>query len=156
MCLECALLRPANGWWGWSRDPHVLRAAGAAVPVWAALALAVGPHMRAPGGPWAWAVLAFLLPVAEELVFRGLLQGQLLRLSAWRRVGPVSAANLLTSFAFAVAHLWAQPPAWALATMVPSLVLGHLRERLGSVWPAVALHAFYNAGFFFVAVLLRH
>lgn len=152
---ECALVRPAAGWWAWWRDPHARAAAWVAVPVWVALALAVGPHMRAPSGPWAWAALVLLLPVAEELVFRGLLQGQLLRLSAWRRLGPVSAANLATSLAFAAAHLGSQPPAWALATVIPSLVLGHLRERLGSVWPAVAMHGLYNAGFFLAALLFR-
>lgn len=128
----------------------------AAALVWCGLALTVGQHMRAPSGPWAWAMLVLLLPAAEELVFRGLLQGQLLRLSAWRRVGPVSAANLVTSLAFGVAHLWAQPPTWALAVVIPSLVLGHLRERFGSVWPAMVMHAFFNAGFFLGAALLRH
>jgi membrane protease YdiL (CAAX protease family) len=34
---------------------------------------------------------------------------------------------------------------------VPSLVLGHLRERLGSVLPCFAVHATYNAGFAVVA-----
>lgn len=101
-------------------------------------------------------MLVLLLPAAEELVFRGLLQGQLLRLSSRRRLGLVSAANLLTSLAFSVAHLWAQPPAWALATVFPSLALGHLRERFDSVWPAVAMHALYNAGFFLAAAWLRH
>ena len=41
----------------------------------------------------------------------------------------------------------AQPPPWALAVPVPSLVFGHLRERFGSVLPAVFVHIVYNAGF---------
>jgi membrane protease YdiL (CAAX protease family) len=152
---ECALRRPAGGWWAWWRDPHAQWALWAAVPVWAGLALTVGPLMRAPAGPWAWVMLVGLVPAAEELVFRGLVQGQLLRLGAGRRLGPVSIANVLTSLGFGMAHLWSQPPGWALATVLPSLVFGHLRERLASVWPAVALHALYNAGFFGAAVLLR-
>ncbi|HUW00197.1 MAG TPA: CPBP family glutamic-type intramembrane protease [Gallionella sp.] len=36
----------------------------------------------------------------------------------------------------------------------PSLVLGHLRERLGSVWPAMLVHAVYNAGFGLTAWLV--
>jgi hypothetical protein len=29
----------------------------------------------------------------------------------------------------------------------PSLLLGHVRERLDSVWPAVLLHGWFNLGF---------
>lgn len=152
---DCALAAPAAGWWGWWRDPHARLAAWAALPVWAGVALMSSQPLRAPSGPWAWALLVLVLPMAEELAFRGLLQGQLLRLSSCRRLGPVSVANAVTSLAFAAAHLWAQPPAWALAAGLPSLVFGHLRERFGSVWPAVAMHALYNAGFFLVAMLLR-
>ena len=89
----------------------------------------------------------------SELLFRGLLQGQLLRLSQHgeelRRIGPVTWANGLTTLAFVALHLSAQPLAWALAVAValPSLVFGHLRERFASVWPAVGLHMVYNAGF---------
>jgi membrane protease YdiL (CAAX protease family) len=89
-------------------------------------------------------------------VFRGLLQGQLLRVTAVngqpRRWGPISRANGLTTLAFVALHLPTQPMLWALAVAAPSLVLGHLRERLGSAWPAVGVHAFYNAGFALVAV----
>ena len=46
--------------------------------------------------------------------------------------------------------------AWALAVAVPSLVLGHLRERLVSVWPAVWLHMVYNAGFSGAAWVARY
>ena len=60
------------------------------------------------------------------------------------RLGPVTLANVLVSVGFVALHLRAQPLAWAVA--VPSLVLGHLRERIGSVWPALLVHAIYNAG----------
>jgi hypothetical protein len=30
---------------------------------------------------------------------------------------------------------------------VPSILFGHLRDRFGSVLPAMMLHAYYNAGF---------
>jgi len=144
---ECALLRPRAGWWAWWRDPHALAALGVALPVWLMLGLLAGPQMRAPAGGLAWLSLVLVQPVAEELVFRGVLQGQLLRLSEGRRVAGLTLANLATTAGFVAVHLLAQPPAWALAVAAPSLLLGHLRERLGSVWPAVALHAFYNAGF---------
>ena len=64
-----------------------------------------------------------------------------------RRLGPVTLANVLVTVAFVALHLRAQPLAWALAVAAPSLVLGHLRERMGSVWPPVLVHMVYNAGF---------
>jgi len=123
------LAQPAAGW---ARDGHWRLALLAAVPVWLALALATGRAMHAPSGMAAWLSFVVVQPLLEELVFRGLLQGQLLRLGAARRLGPVSVANLVTTFAFVAA---------------PSMVFGHLRERFGSVLPATLLHAFYNAGF---------
>lgn len=144
---DSGLLRPVPGWWAWLADAHTLCALLLAVPVWLALGLGVGQRMHVAAGWLAWLSLVLMQPLAEELVFRGLLQGQLLRLSGARRIGPVTLANLATTAGFVAAHLWAQPPAWALAVAVPSLVFGHLRERLRSVWPAVAVHAIYNAGF---------
>jgi hypothetical protein len=152
---ECGLLRPGPGWWAWLGDAHVVVALLLALPAWAALGLLAGPHLRVPSGWWAWASLVLVQPFAEELVFRGVLQGQLLRLSGGRRLGAVTLANLSTTVGFVAAHLLAQPPVWALAVAVPSLVFGHLRERLGSVWPAVAMHAIYNAGFGLTAWLAR-
>jgi hypothetical protein len=143
---------------GWPPDTHLALALLAAIPVWLALAAWAGPQMRVPLGLWAWASLVLVQPLLEELVFRGLLQGQAL---AWlrrggqpMRLGPVSLANLLVTLAFVALHLRAQPLAWALAVAVPSLVFGHLRERFASVWPAVGLHAFYNAGFGLTAWLV--
>jgi len=130
-----------------------------AVPVWMALGVMFGTHMRAPAGWYAWASFVLIQPVVEELLFRGILQGQALRLTtihnAPRRLGPVTLANVLVTLGFVALHLWAQPLAWAMAVAVPSLVLGHLRERFASVWPAVLVHAIYNAGFGLTAWLVR-
>lgn len=130
-----------------------------AVPVWAALGLLAGPAMYLPSGWTAWISFLLLYPVVEELLFRGILQGEALRLTTRKgitlRVGPVSWANLLVTVAFVASHLPAQPLGWALAVAVPSLVFGHLRERLGSVWPPVLVHALYNAGFGLTAWLAR-
>ena len=71
-------------------------------------------------------------------------------------LGPVTLANALVSVAFVLLHLRAQPLAWALAVAGPSLVLGHLRERFGSVWPAMLVHALYNVGFGFTALLVSN
>lgn len=146
---ECGWLRPAPGWWAWLGDAHVMAALLAAVPVWLAL-WAVAP-LRPPAGWWPWMSLLLVQPLLEELVFRGILQGQALRLTTRcgqpRRLGPVTLANGLVTAGFVALHLPAQPLAWALAVAVPSLVFGHLRERFASVWPAVGVHVVYNAGF---------
>lgn len=150
--------RPGLGWWAWPRDTHATVTLLAAVPVWLVLALWAGAHMRYPTSVWAWASLLLVQPVLEELVFRGILQGQALRLTALhgepRRLGPVTLANVLVTVGFVALHLRAQPLAWALAVAGPSLMLGHLRERLGSVWPAMLVHAFYNTGFGLTACLV--
>lgn len=147
--------RPPDRPTGRAVDTHLIAALLAAVPVWLALGQWAGPWMRSPLGPWAWVSFVLLLPLLEELVLRGLLQGQLLRVTAVagqpRRIGPFSWANALTTLVFVTLHGLTQPPLWALAVALPSLVLGHLRDRLHSVWPAIGVHAFYNAGFALVA-----
>lgn len=157
---ECGLARPAPALTAWPPDRHLVLALLLALPVWVALGLGVGGRMQVPAGWGAWASFVLLQPLLEELVFRGLLQGQLLRLSTPsggqpRRLGPLTLANLLVTAGFVALHLRAQPLAWALAVAVPSLIFGHLRERMGSVWPAVLLHIFYNAGFGLTAWLAR-
>lgn len=148
---ECGLGWPHPKLWRWPPDAHLTAALALALPVWALLGLAMGQAMYLPITVWAWASLVLVQPVLEELVFRGLLQGQAL---AWlqrggqpMRLGPLTLANVLISIVFVALHLRSQPLAWALAVAAPSLVFGHLRERFASVWPAVGLHAFYNAGF---------
>lgn len=150
--------RPGSGWWAWLLDAHASLALLAAVPVWLVLLLWGNGHLRYPAGVPAWTSFLLLQPVLEELVFRGILQGQALRLTARHgqpsRLGPVTLANVLVTLAFVALHLRAQPLAWALAVAGPSLVFGHLRERFDSVWPAVLVHAIYNAGFGLTAWLV--
>lgn len=88
-------------------------------------------------------------PVLEELLFRGVVQGQF-RLGVWggeKRWG-MTHANLLTSVLFVFAHAFYQPPLWAVAVFVPSLVFGYFRDRYGNIYPSMALHVYYNTGFF--------
>lgn len=151
LAVECALQRPQPGLLRWPPDTHLALALLAAVPVWLVLAWSVGTSMFQPLSLAGWLGFVLLWPLLEELLFRGLLQGQLLRLNPplgqQHRLGPVTWANALTTLAFVALHLSAQPLVWALAVALPSLVLGHLRERFASVWPAVGLHMIYNAGF---------
>ncbi len=89
-----------------------------------------------------------LYPLLEEMVFRGLIQGQLMRKVRWRRgfMG-VSGANLVTSVLFALLHVVHQAPLIAALIVVPSLIFGYFRDRHRSVLPGIWLHVFYNAGF---------
>jgi hypothetical protein len=142
---------PPTGWWHWMHDSHFLIAALAAVPVWAVLGFVAGDRMRTSATLSALTSFLVVQPIIEELVFRGALQGNLIGRGWTRRIGLVSSANLAATTAFAALHLLAQPPAWAVAVAVPSLVFGHLRERFTSVLPSIALHSIYNAGFAFAA-----
>jgi hypothetical protein len=147
LCHAFGATRPSPGWWAWLRDPHFVIAVLAAVPVWFAIGLMARDYMQVAFTTAALVSFLVIQPVVEELAFRGALQGFLLQRGGSRRIGPVSFANLATTAAFVALHFTAQPPVWALAVVVPSLVFGHLRERLASVLPAIALHSIYNAGF---------
>lgn len=94
---------------------------------------------------------ALVYPLIEELAFRGLLQEWLYQ-KPWgaRRSGPISRANWLTTLAFALVHLLYHEPLWAAAVVFPSLVFGYFRDRYQSIAPAIVLHVFYNAGYFWL------
>jgi len=133
---------------------------------WLAIAVVAGPLVAGALG-WQWGpalgaghwtrplpvlMAISVYPLLEELCFRGLLQGWLLeRLPRRQAMGP-SAANVLSSMAFAAAHLPSQAAAWAAATLLPSLLLGHLRERHDSLLLPITLHAYFNAGLIVAAL----
>lgn len=123
-------------------------------------------------GPLAWLLLSFMyplrdthgvpallwyqlllvlliLPVLEEIVFRGLLLDVLTRRFR-QRLGRLSVANLLTSLVFAAVHLIHSAPGWALLVFFPSLVFGYLKERHGSLLSPILMHIFYNLGFYWL------
>jgi uncharacterized protein len=101
--------------------------------------------------PGTYLRLAVAMPVLEELVFRGWLQGWMLE-QRWgtRRTAGLSSANVLTSALFCAAHFFYHAPLWAASVFIPSLVFGYFRERHGSVLPAILLHVAYNAGYFWL------
>lgn len=146
---------PRAGWWRWLCDRHFVLAVLAAVPVWVALGLMAGDGTHVDFAPGSLISLLVVRPFVEELAFRGALQGYLLGRDRSRAIGPLTSANLATTAAFVALHFAAQPPAWAVAVAVPSLLFGHLRERFGSVLPPIALHAVYNAGFALAAWLVH-
>lgn len=98
--------------------------------------------------------LVLLQPLVEELLFRGFLQGRW-RETDWGRASwrGLSAANAMTSLLFVVGHLFSHPPAWAAAVFFPSMLFGYFRDRHESLYPAILLHVFYNAGYFYLTGL---
>lgn len=120
----------------------------AAIGAGAATATAMAPWLAPhPAVQDAFALLSFVCvqPLVEECIFRGLLQPWLARTMRARIHGSISAANLLTSLLFVLAHLPSHPPPWAMAVLLPSLAFGYFRERHGHIGSAVMLHMAYNA-----------
>lgn len=91
-------------------------------------------------------------PMVEELLFRGVVQGQL-RNKSWarREVAGMSLANIVTSILFTLAHFIHHVPAWTALVMIPSLVFGYFRDRHAQVYPALILHAAYNGFYLLMA-----
>lgn len=87
--------------------------------------------------------LVIIPPIYEELLTRGLL------FTGLRSKLSFPLAAVITSFLFAIAHLqWGgnAPLLWvaAIDTFVLSMVLVYLREKTGSLWPCIGLHAVKN------------
>ena len=114
------------------------------VALWHWLPHGYAAHIAA--SPWLILNIVLIYPVVEELLFRGFIQAELLRhrLTAIRHLG-ISRANMLTSILFVGLHLIHQAPLWALSVLVPSLVLGHFRERYDSLLAPMLLHILFNA-----------
>lgn len=98
--------------------------------------------------------LVVLPPLAEEIMVRGFLY------STFKKALAVLPAALLTSALFAAAHLpegGAAGPLYiaALDTFVLSLVLIYLREKTGSLWASITLHAIKN-GIAFTVLFVLH
>jgi len=117
----------ALGWWG-----H-----GSFDPTW---------PVRAPA---VFVLMAIVYPVLEEIVFRGAVQPFLLRSGVGKKEWHgFTVANVGASGIFSLAHLVSHNPAWAAATFLPSLVFGYFRDRDRSLRIPIALHIYYNAGYF--------
>jgi membrane protease YdiL (CAAX protease family) len=133
-------------------DHFFLGACVLALPVW--LIIYFTQTLLLPGRDFTWSqllMLGLVFPVLEELAFRGLLQGYLLRIPALalRSIG-VTGANGVTSLLFTVLHLFHQPPGVVALIFFPSLIFGELRERFGSTHPSIMMHVYYNLGLLLV------
>ena len=134
-----------------SRDP-LLGAALIAAPVfWIAwyFYLDAEPDWGWPlASPRQFLLLTVIYPVLEEIGFRGALQGWLRKrdwtLYDWRGV---TLANLITSVAFSIFHLFRNSVGISIAVFAPSVIFGFFRDRYDHLHTPIALHIFYNAGF---------
>lgn len=152
LTIELGLNRPPSLWregrW-WS-----LMLIGALVAALLWRVSGADPRGSLPRGAWQWFGLLLWQPLWEEVMFRGLIQGQLLK-SGWGRTQwcGLSAANLVSSLTFTAMHFLYHPPLWAASVLVPSLVFGWLRDRYRNTWPCIATHVLYNGAFFLGAVI---
>jgi hypothetical protein len=105
-----------------------------------------------------WTVFLSLViwqPLIEEVLFRGITQGQFAKREWGKRSWlNISSANLVTSVLFVVMHMINSSPLFALTVFVPSLVFGYFRDYCNSVYPCIILHSAYNAMVF--AGLILH
>lgn len=99
---------------------------------------------------WFLTIPALLFsPTAEEILFRGyLLRSLSIRYSARRAVHIQAAAFALMHLAHYGLRPW-QPgliPVWLCSMYLVGWGLGVLRQRSGSIWPAMVAHAGFNLG----------
>ena len=122
----------------------------AAPLIWSGLYLVFNPLITLRWSldyPWLFLQLVLVIPILEELVFRGLVQEYIYQHTKIRW-GLLSVANLITSLLFTVMHFLFHAPLWAVAVIFPSLVFGYFRERHVSLVTPIILHIFYNLGYF--------
>ena len=100
--------------------------------------------------PWVFLLPTIIIPVLEEIAFRGLLQEWLTRQMRPLKFGFLTSANIVTSLLFAGMHGFYHPPLWAAAVFLPSLIFGYFKECYRSLWPPILLHCFYNIGYFWL------
>jgi len=105
-----------------------------------------------PLSQWQWPVLwpnlflaTLVFPVCEEVIFRGLIQGELLRIAVMtRRFAGISIANLLTSALFSIGHALVFGSLMALLVLPASMIFGGFYDRYRSVYLPIFLHGWYN------------
>jgi uncharacterized protein len=90
-----------------------------------------------------------ILPVIEEVIFRGLIQPWLANRYNQKKMG-ITQANLITSCLFVLVHLYQHNLIMALYTFLPSLIFGYTRDRYKRLIPSIILHSSYNGGYFLI------
>ncbi|HIG62054.1 MAG TPA: JDVT-CTERM system CAAX-type protease [Gammaproteobacteria bacterium] len=121
--------------------------------VWAvALSLGIvsGPVLVLHSLDWSlFLTLCIVVPILEELVFRGMLQGYLRQFDRGQKaILGISAANLLTSLLFMSLHWLNRDGYSALLVFLPSLYLGLVRDRTSSIPMCILIHILWNLGWY--------
>ena len=85
-------------------------------------------------------------PLLEEVLFRGIIQGQFAKHEWGKRSWlNISSANAATSILFVAMHMVNTLPLYALTIFAPSLVLGYFRDYCDSIYPCIVIHSGFNA-----------
>ena len=97
-------------------------------------------------------VLCVASPILEEYVFRGMLyefiDARCRKVWFFGDYLSISFANATTTVFFVITHMITREPMVGALVLVPSLYLGLLRHRYGSIGVCMLIHAFWNIGWF--------
>ena len=104
--------------------------------------------LRRPPGPVVGFPLMFITIVAEEILFRGVLQDALRA-----RVGP-TAAVVLAAVVYALSNLGSGTWVLPLLALLLGGLWGLLAERSGGLWLPLACHILWDAALFVVVPLV--
>ncbi len=90
-----------------------------------------------PSIGYGWLILGItiLAPLGEELLFRGIIQGEL------RRVLPEWLAVIIQAVLFALFHM---QPVQIIYVLLPALMLGTLYALTRSIWVPILMHIAFN------------
>ncbi|MCL2560704.1 MAG: CPBP family intramembrane metalloprotease [Rikenellaceae bacterium] len=88
------------------------------------------------GGGLALLSTVLLIPIAEEMLFRGVIQG-----GVSKEYGPIRAI-LIAAAIFGIVHI---VPQQVVAAFLAGIVLGYIYYRTGSLVPVIVIHALNNA-----------
>lgn len=136
-------------------DPSWLAALLVAPILWLLILMTTGSTIHLDWflqAPLLFLLLVIVYPILEEVVFRGMFQGWLMskEKTSFSCYG-LSTANIITSLLFAALHSQSHPVLMAALIFFPSILFGYFRDRYhGNLWPSIILHAYYNAGYFFL------
>jgi len=90
-------------------------------------------------------LVILLVPLCEEIVFRGLLQNELASYERLRQtVLGLSWDNLITSTLFTLVHVLYFSSAWVILIQIPALITGFFYSRHRRLIYPILLHAWYN------------
>jgi membrane protease YdiL (CAAX protease family) len=106
-----------------------------------------------------WLLYQFLyVAVAEEVFFRGYVQGNITRMlartSQWSRTAQLFAPVVVSAACFAIAHAIVQENLTALLTFFPALIMAWMFLRTGSLLAPILFHGLANTAYGIAAAIL--